>query len=98
MRSAAASPPGPTTVLVRTVESYCRYTHDLLAMVGAERSFVNVHAASDSSGFSAIAVRSRSRSDFTSADSFAGGVYVGQSVTRRLPGNSATTRSPSVTR
>src|SRR5262245_27034696 len=94
----AASPPGPTTVLVRTVWSYWRYTHRLLAMVGDERTRSNVQNGSDSSGSSGTAETSRARRSVMRESSRASGVYVGQSVTSRVPGNSATTRSPSVTR
>ena len=44
---------GPTTVLVRTVWSYCWYTQRLLASVGDDRSRSSVHAGSRSSGCSA---------------------------------------------
>src|SRR3954470_14252284 len=49
-RRTAASPPGPTTVLVRTVESYWRNAQVLLASVGAASSFSRVQEWSLSSG------------------------------------------------
>src|SRR3954466_3473937 len=98
IRSTAASPPGPITVLVLTVESYWRYAHALLAMVGDDNSCSSVHAGSRSSGSSGVASGLTARSARMSLDSRAWGEYDGQSVTSLEPGNSATTLSPSVTR
>ncbi len=68
-RSTAASEPGPTTVLVRTVLSYCSYTHRLDAMEGESRSRRSVQVGSASSGFGSSEERSRPRSAAISADS-----------------------------
>ncbi len=96
--TAASAPPGGTTVAVRTVVSYCRVTHFLLAIVGEESRRSSVHTGSFSSARSGISCTFRARSALIASLSRASGVYTGQSVTRREPGNSATTRSPSVTR
>jgi hypothetical protein len=67
-------------------------------MLGEVSTRSSVQRGSASSGRSGIDDTSRARSAAIATSSRASGVYVGQSVTRRVPGNSATTRSPSVTR
>ncbi len=60
-RSTAASPPGPMTVLVRTVWSYWRQIHSLLASSGVASSASSVAAGFATGGISGACWR-RARS------------------------------------
>ena len=101
MRTTPASPPGRSTVLARTVVSYCSYIHCLDATLGDSTTDKNASSsAPGASCKSGAAYRERSmvRRAFASGDSSPGRSYVGQPSVRGRAGISATTVPASKTR
>ena len=88
-RTTAASLPGPTMVLVRTVLSYWRYTQRLLATLGAASSVFRVSPSVDGAGSEEM---SSDAAGFTGSTH--GRSYTGASSVSAVVGTSACSLPP----